>query len=479
MFVRRFCAVLLTFAAGAAGAATNGLDTSFGGRGAVLIGPTPTSALVLDGIRGIAFQADGKIVIGGRSTAIDGPLAGHIQAAVGRLNSDGSWDTSFADHGLFILPAGSITTPAGGEVKHLAVFSDGSILAEGGSHRDGFGYLWDTCIVLIKLDSTGALSTGFGPGNAGSFCYDLSTPSNSRPSDSDGLAVAADDSFYVTSVTTLGHGAVAHFDSNGALVASYGSNGIAALPSNMQTYILNLTSENELLATGAQYFDSATSTQIVTIKLDSLGAIDSSYGANGVAIADAQPTASVSPTSASIDSSGNVLVTDNDYVSGNYVDYLFYRFTPFGSLDGAFNDNAQQPGSAGFANPIVSGNSELDYLVGARALHDGHIFAVGDAAQSEASAITNIALLRLNDDSSYDPSFGDAAHPGWASINIGVTGASNYADTFAIDADDHAVVSTNVLDSANHFCPTLLRVITDRLFSDQLDTPADAAMCPQ
>ena len=266
-------------------AATNGIDATFGSGGAVLIGPTPTSNLVLNDIRGIAFQSDGKIIVAGRSIATSGTYVGHIQAAIGRLDADGSWDTTFADHGLFVLPAGSAATPMGGEIKHVAVLSDGSVLGEGGSHHDSFGPLWDTCIVLLKLDSQGA-PADFGPAHSGSFCYDLSPTPSSRPSDADGLAVNADGSFYVTSVTTLTHGAVAHFDAGGSLVSGYGTAGVVDLPDQVFTFILTPSPDGGLFATGGQY-SGGTNSKIAVVKLRSDGTIDTGYGDNGVFFNDA------------------------------------------------------------------------------------------------------------------------------------------------------------------------------------------------
>ncbi len=454
-------------------AATNGIDATFGSGGAVLIGPTPTSNLVLNDIRGIAFQSDGKIIVAGRSIATSGTYVGHIQAAIGRLDADGSWDTTFADHGLFVLPAGSATTPMGGEIKHVAVLSDGSVLGEGGSHHDSFGPLWDTCIVLLKLDSQGA-PADFGPAHSGSFCYDLSPTPSSRPSDADGLAVNADGSFYVTSVTTLTHGAVAHFDAGGTLVSGYGTAGVVDLPDQVFTFILTPSPDGGLFATGGQY-SGGTNSKIAVVKLRSDGTIDTGYGDNGVFFNDSI-AGLVTPVSAHLDVQDRLLIADNDDVAGAYSDYLFFRADSGGNVDTAFNPAGEQPGAPGYAMPVVSGQPDADYVLGAQPLPDGHIFAVGGAGLPVSPPRpTTVALLRLDDDSGYDASFGDAAHPGWAAMGLG-----SDAYTFAIDDHQRAYIATVATDSSAHSCAALVRIITDRLFSDSIDVPADlsALACP-
>src|SRR5579862_7338238 len=87
--------------------ATSGLDQQFGSAGVVLLGATPVSGLTIDRIYALAIQDDGKMVIGGHAPDLSGPGAGAELPAIGRLNADGTWDTSFGDHGLIVLPYGA------------------------------------------------------------------------------------------------------------------------------------------------------------------------------------------------------------------------------------------------------------------------------------------------------------------------------------------------------------------------------------
>jgi len=96
--------------------ADGSLDTSFNpGTGAE--GPTGGSPI---SINSIALQSDGKILIGGYFTSINGTSINNLV----RLNEDGSIDTSF-DTGLG--PEGS----GGGRISSVAIQDDGRILIGG------------------------------------------------------------------------------------------------------------------------------------------------------------------------------------------------------------------------------------------------------------------------------------------------------------------------------------------------------------
>ena len=106
----------------------------------------------------IAVQTDGKILVGGDFTT----LGGSTRNRIGRLNADGSLDTSFN-------PSADAT------VQTLVVQSDGKILVAGafttlnGSTRNRIG----------RLNADGSLDTGFDPG-ADSTVYALAVQTDGK-----------------------------------------------------------------------------------------------------------------------------------------------------------------------------------------------------------------------------------------------------------------------------------------------------------
>ena len=123
--------------------ADGSLDTSFdpGANGAVYA---------------LAVQADGKILVGGYFTTLGGGGTGTTtRNYIGRLNADGSLDTSF-DPG------------ANGAVYALAVQADGKILVGGDFTTLGGGGTGTTTRNHIgRLNADGSLDTSFDPGANG------------------------------------------------------------------------------------------------------------------------------------------------------------------------------------------------------------------------------------------------------------------------------------------------------------------------
>ena len=123
-------------------------------------GSTPTARSTRASIRArttvvdaVAVQADGKILVGGVFTTLGGGGTGTTpRNRIGRLNADGSLDTSF-DPG------------ANGAVDAVAVQADGKILVGGGFTMLGGGGTGTTPRNRIgRLNADGSLDTSFNPG---------------------------------------------------------------------------------------------------------------------------------------------------------------------------------------------------------------------------------------------------------------------------------------------------------------------------
>jgi uncharacterized delta-60 repeat protein len=459
-------------------AATNGLDAKFGTGGIFLFAPTPVSGIVFEPRTGLAIQSDGKIVLGGRTTNMSDPGAGAILPAIARLNTDGSWDTDFADHGIFVLPYATAAAPNGGEIHEVALLSDHSIVAVGGAYAGFGGGDFSTCTLMIRLTDAGTLSPTFAPDQSGSFCFDFApnTDSSTWFFHYEGLLVDAGDSIYLTTpYTNLAHGAVAQFNANGGLMSGYGSQGIAALPDGVVATMLQPAADNGLLAIGG------TNSEIHVIRLDSTGAMDESYGTGGSFVFDTRPEGGVvSPIQCALDVQKRLVIADNDAAILENLPYRFARLTFDGALDSTFNGASQQPGFPGFAIPVVSATSD-DMLWSVLPLADGHLFALGESGfVAGGNGATNIALLRLNSDSSYDPSFGDTAHTGWSSLNVyGTVTSNNHARMLVPDASGHALATIFVSDGDTHVCAGLIRVIPDRLLEGSFESMPAMPTCPQ
>jgi uncharacterized delta-60 repeat protein len=128
--------------------ADGSLDTSVGGNDGVI-----------NRISALSVQSDGKILVGGDFTALGfgGGLVGSAtRNYIGRLNANGSLDTSFN-------PGASSSSGYGG-VQALVVQPDGKILVGGFFYGLGGGTGTTTRNHLGRINADGTVDTSFNPG---------------------------------------------------------------------------------------------------------------------------------------------------------------------------------------------------------------------------------------------------------------------------------------------------------------------------
>ena len=181
---------------------TNGnLDTSFGTGGKV------TTAIGNSAVaRGLAIQADGKIVAAGYSDTGTGYVF-----ALARYETNGSLDTSFGT-------GGKVTTAIGNSAaaRGLAIQTDGKIVAAGYSDTGAA-----TVFALARYETNGGLDTSFGIG--GKVTTTIGTGAVALD-----LAIQADGK--IVAVGNAGNGtnidfALARYNTDGSLDASFGLGG--------------------------------------------------------------------------------------------------------------------------------------------------------------------------------------------------------------------------------------------------------------
>lgn len=120
-------------------------DIDFGEGGIVT---TPLGEDTQDEARALAIQADGKIVVAGRSSS-----GADYDFAVVRYDDDGSLDTTFGAGGIVITPVEGGISPD--RVQALAIQADGKIVAAGYSSSH---------FALVRYDEHGELDPDFGTG---------------------------------------------------------------------------------------------------------------------------------------------------------------------------------------------------------------------------------------------------------------------------------------------------------------------------
>jgi uncharacterized delta-60 repeat protein len=397
-----------------------------------LDGTFSTGGSIDNGVGAIAVQANGKVVIAGDFTNVDGFPRGRVA----RLNTDGSTDVTFMD-GL----AGADLT-----VNSVALQPDGKIVI-GGQFTNVYGVARN---LVARLNNDGSLDTNFLNGLSG---IDSSRyPSvNSVAVQNDGKILAFGDFTDANGVTCSN---IVRFNPDGTLDSSFQG----SLP--QPVYAMLLQPDGKILVTGA------VSNEVIRLNGD--GAVDQSwnlvslFGPGGV-------------TRMALEGDGNIIVggqcacgykgtplpvVARIFADGTYQTNAFagvpsfvglvgvqgdgkilvaglsglMRFNPNGSLDKTLLSNAaiysmaRQNDGKMLIGGLISGNSigiarlnmddtldgsfvtgtpTTDAYVGSATIQsDGKLLICGDF--NTVHGVPRHCIARLNPDGTLDTAFGDA-----------------------------------------------------------------------
>jgi uncharacterized delta-60 repeat protein len=174
---------------------------------------------------------------------------------------------------------------------------------------------------------------------------------------------------------------------------TFGTNGTVTtdIGSNLQARKVKLQSDGKILALGT--VGKGTMQDTVLVRYNPDGSLDTSFGSNGILIANLSPAAEAI----------NDLALQNDHkivIAGNIyspvtksIDFFIARYNPDGTLDNSFGTNG-----------ITTVNqSSLDNFNAVAVHPDGKIVAVGSTSQNSGEA----AILRFNSNGTLDGSFGE------------------------------------------------------------------------
>ena len=331
----------------------------------------------------VALQADGKVLIGGDFTTVNGTL----QTRIARLNSDGTLDTGF----------GNGLAGANSSVYSVAVQSDGKVLI-GGSFTNVNS---TTRGRIARLNSDGTLDASFGNGLAGAntFVYSVAVQPDGK--------VLIGGSFGL--VNGLARGRIARLNSNGSLDTSFGS-GLAG--ANTTVNSIGVQSDGKVLIGGQ--FTTVNGTERTRIaRLNSDGTLDTGFG-NGLAGADS------TVQSVALQAEGKALIGGQFTTVNGPSRARIARLNTDGSLDTGFGD-----GLAGADSTVQSVALQAD----GKALIGGGFTTVNGTARG--------SIARLNSDGSLDTSFGENL----AGANLVVRSVASQLDGQVLIGGDFTAVN--------------------------------------
>ncbi|HEY6886822.1 MAG TPA: proprotein convertase P-domain-containing protein [Solirubrobacter sp.] len=365
------------------------LDVSFSGDG-----KQTTDVGGSDAATAVAVQADGKIVVAGSS---DGNFA------LARYGVDGTPDASFSGDGLVTTDLGAADDGQG-----VAIQADGKIVVAGGSGGD---------FALARYTAAGVLDTSFsGDG--------LQTTDFGAADRGTAVAIQADGRIVVGG-NSGGSLALARYDANGALDASFSGDG-KQIGGGHSSNDVAIAADGAIVVAGTQSFGGAAN--VAVARYTPSGALERSWTTD---FGWSQSTYD-SGEGVVIQADGRIVVVgygaEQTQFGGYFTrDLQLARYESSGALDSSFSDDPRPFSDDGRMETSFYADT-LGY--GLALDSNGRAVAFGKAGGA-------FAVARLNTDGTLDATFGD---DGKQTAAAGLPGADDVSVDGVVQADGKLVV---------------------------------------
>ncbi len=337
------------------------LDSTFDGDGRLIVSPNLWIP------HGLALQTDGKIVAAGTSSTNEFSQ----NTALIRMNSDGTYDTSFDGNGV----VNTVIPGEDSEARSLFIQTDGKILVGGGSESGG-----QDSPLLVRYNSDGSLDTSFDSDGIRSvdianipedgFFHEVVQQSDSKivtiySNKTDTFPFPIRDDFYVF-----------RFNADGSNDNSFDTNSFTKSQLCEDGSELALQTDGKIIAVGSRDRSNDTNFDhgICVQRFNTDGAVDYAFNSTpsdgklrleGFGLTEITAVAGLP--------NGKIIIAGwNNYANADLFDAVLMRLNANGSLDTSFMDE-------GFY--IRTGNSTTSpyYFYDLKVQTDGSFFAAGEA----------------------------------------------------------------------------------------------------
>ena len=336
------------------------LDTSFNGNGRVSLVNAMATAFA------VTIQPDGKIVVAGN--VFNGQFS---DFAVVRLNSNGTFDNTFDADGI----VSTSITARNDAAFALAIQADGKIIAVGSDENPNLSGFRE--YALARYNADGSLDTSFDFDGKTTTTMSASSEARSVVIQPDGKIVAAGAGTHLASL--------ARYNINGSLDSTFDGDGIATV-SFYAFYSVALQTDGKIIAAGAPTVGSI---DFTVIRFNSDGSLDSSFDSDGIAAAPSNFNTSIA-AAVVIGADGKITAVGGDFSN----EFIAVRFNSDGTIDSNF-------GNGGKAAAVFTG--QTGYANAAALQPDGKLIIAGSVERSNGS--DDFALAKFNSDGSLDTSF--------------------------------------------------------------------------
>ncbi len=407
------------------------LDTSFGAPNGYVV--TTVNSRQSSG-NAIAVQSNGKIVVAGGASDSHGNNA----LAVLRYNADGTLDSTFGSGGMVLtnLVRGINQGTAG--YQGVAIQSDGKIVVAGMQllSNTPINFQYDFEWVLARYNPNGTLDTTFGGGRhpSGIAQYNLTS------GDDEALALQIqpwDGKIVVVGIKQGNQAAVGRFNTDGTADTTFGSGGFvswssaATLPEHSDNLVLQ--SDHNIVVAGSANGDNGIPSQLLMLRYNADGSLDSTFGTGGVVTSGATAGAG----GLALLSDGSIMVSGS-VGSGSSQQAALARFSSAGALDTTFG-----VGGTAVINGLTGAN---DLLVDPNTA--GEFDVAGWYQTVSGSTTTNwAAVARVQANGSQDTGFG--ANAGVSSYLAPNGGTTSGFTRLALDSSGNIVTSGQVYVSSS------------------------------
>jgi uncharacterized delta-60 repeat protein len=374
-------------------------DTTFNGGGKMTQDIFDRTALV----KGLAVQADGKIVAAG--SADDGSNDRFVMA---RFNLDGTLDRSFGFFGKVISPLGTNYSSA----NAVVIQPDGKIVAAGNSGSD---------FAVARFTTNGVLDPSFnGSGFVTTTMAQSGNTANAIALQSDGKIVVAGLGFNGANDDF----AIARYNTNGTLDTSFDGDGkvITAIDTGEDVATgVKIQADGKIVAAGYAIVGGAV--DFAATRYATNGALDTSFGSFG-RVATVLGSGGAIGTAMDIQPDEKILVAG--YTStGSDLNLGLARYATNGLLDPSFN---------GTGKVITAIGLGTDFGMALALQTDGKIIVAGGGT---IGAHQEFAAVRYRSTGDLDDSYG----LGGKAIVAFNNGFDNSASAIAVDSLGRTVIA--------------------------------------
>jgi uncharacterized delta-60 repeat protein len=332
------------------------LDGSFGGGDGIA---TTNIGGTVDTAQSMTLQADGKILVTGRTT-----VGAENQLYVVRHNTDGTLDTMFDGDGIAIVPV-ALNVDEGFSIKTQA---DGKIVVSGYGATSAVEH----SIVAARFNGNGSLDTTFG--GDGIVTTDIGVGPGTIPilpnftfsEAGQGVAIQTDGRIVVAGYGPTASGgtdiALVRYDTDGSLDATFGTGGVVTTAVSAGTAVdrafgVALQNDGRIVVVSGVVTTEGGG-DLAVLRYNSDGTLDTTFGGDGiVTIAIGPGQQAEIPTSIAIQPDGRIVIAGSTQFALNgstSMDFAAVRLNPDGSLDTTFG---------GIGAPTVTAGQSFSWTV--------------------------------------------------------------------------------------------------------------------